>query len=197
MRAEATHLERLAEAPRLQAQPREVFVRVAAVDELPVDHRGQAVGLHDDVAHPEVAVDQRVGGVRRPVREQPFVGAVEHRAALVEPLVLVPDRHRVGGLGAGHLGAGRSRASRRGTRRVRARGPCARLRTRRRAGCAGRWSRRRRDASRGRWCRAECRRRRAAPRERADRRACTRASRRPRAASRPGCRVARAGRVAG
>src|SRR5207244_608301 len=52
------------EPPGLDAQPGEVLQRIADVDQFPVEDRPQPVLPHDDVAEPEVAVDD---GARRRV----------------------------------------------------------------------------------------------------------------------------------
>ena len=49
----------VAEAPGADHQPGEVLGRVAGVAELPVDHRGEPALVDDQVAEPEVAVDER------------------------------------------------------------------------------------------------------------------------------------------
>ena len=48
----------VAEPPRADHQPADVLRRVAEVAELPVDHRGQAIVVGDEVAEAEIAVDQ-------------------------------------------------------------------------------------------------------------------------------------------
>ena len=72
-----------AETPRLDAEPAEVLGRVAGVDEFPVDDGAQRVRADDEVAEPQVAVDDhRWAGWRR-VRLQRAQGQLKDRAGLV------------------------------------------------------------------------------------------------------------------
>ena len=69
--SEAGDLGGLPESPSAQAEPRQVLVGVAEPDQLPVDDRRQALRVDDDVAEPEVAVDDgRSCGVG-PVLDEP------------------------------------------------------------------------------------------------------------------------------
>ena len=63
------------------------------MDELPIDHRPQAVGTDDEVPEAQVTVhDRRLRGRRRPVRRQPLVVSLEGRAPVVDELVGRPVR---------------------------------------------------------------------------------------------------------
>lgn len=87
-----------AESPGPDAEPRQVFVRLADVHKFPIQHGGKVGSVDDEVAHPEVAVHQhrrrRVGPVCGQPAKPPFEGGggvahvVEAPAPFVE-LVLV------------------------------------------------------------------------------------------------------------
>ena len=102
--AEPTDLVRRAEAPCLHAQPGQVLHRVTDVDQLPVDDRGEAVVVDDDVPHAQVAVHQRRRRARRTVGLEPRVGLLEGRAAIGHHAVRRPVARQLVDLGcAGHL----------------------------------------------------------------------------------------------
>ena len=89
--AEAARAERLrcAEPPGADAEPGQVLVDLADVDEFPVQHGGQTGLVDDQVAHPEIAVHEPRRGRRWPVGGQPPKRPLERRrgvAHLVEPV---------------------------------------------------------------------------------------------------------------
>src|SRR4029079_824466 len=74
-----------AEAPRLHAQPPEVFDRVAEMREFPVEHRNDAVGTDDEVAEAVVAVPELRRAARRGrVRLEPSQPELECGMRLAE-----------------------------------------------------------------------------------------------------------------
>ena len=135
------------EPPGPHAQPAQVLERVAAVGQLPVEHRPQPVGSDDEVPVAEVAVDDRVPRAdgRGPVARQPAEAQLEGRVRLADRVERGPE---LGDL----VAAGPARAPRRARcggcgpapRRTGRRAGGGRPRTRRRAGSCGRSSRRRR-----------------------------------------------------
>src|SRR2546423_12335109 len=62
---------RRTKAPRLHTQPPEVFHRVTEMGDLPIEHRGEPRGVHDEVAVPEVAVHDRHTARRRTAGIEP------------------------------------------------------------------------------------------------------------------------------
>ena len=94
------------EAPRLHAQPTEVFEGIPHVRELPVENGPDAVRADDEVAVAEVAVNQGVApGVGHLVLE-PAQRELEHRMGLGEAI----DDHRVAApAGSGGRAHARSR----------------------------------------------------------------------------------------
>jgi hypothetical protein len=72
-----------AEPPRLDAEPAEVLGWVASVDEFPVDDGAQRVRADDEVAEPQVAVDDHRWAGRRWVRLQRAQGQLKDRAGLL------------------------------------------------------------------------------------------------------------------
>jgi hypothetical protein len=72
-----------AETPRLDTEPAQVLGRVAGVDEFPVDDGAQRVRADDEVAKPQVAVDDRRWAGRRQVRLQRAQGQLKDRAGLL------------------------------------------------------------------------------------------------------------------
>ena len=77
---EAAHWPLAAEAPGADADPAQVFHRIAQVGDLPVQHRAQALFADDDIAVAEVGVDQaRDRRVGRQARAQGLERQGEHR----------------------------------------------------------------------------------------------------------------------
>src|SRR5215469_12557529 len=72
-----------AEAPRFDAEPAEVLGRVAGMDKFPVDDGAQRVRADDEVAEPQVAVDDHRWASRRPVRLQRAQRQLEDGAGLL------------------------------------------------------------------------------------------------------------------
>src|SRR2546426_9176288 len=66
-----------AEAPRAHAEPAEILHRVAHVHQLPVDHRPEAFGAEDHVAHAVVAVHERGRRGRRYAGREPAEAELE------------------------------------------------------------------------------------------------------------------------
>ena len=156
-RAEPADLERRAEAPRLDAQPREVLERVADVHELPVDRGREPVLVDDHVAR---AAGRRARSSSRSragrLATQPLVALLERRARR-RRVARRPPRtaRRESSVGrARHLGGidGVQPGEEPAEVVDEVRG--ARRRTRRRAGSCAPASRRRRAPSPARRCRA-------------------------------------------
>ena len=71
-----------AEAPGPDAEPGQVLVDLADVDQLPVQHGRQPGFVDDQVAHPEVAVHQHLRRRRRPVCGEPAERPLECRCGV-------------------------------------------------------------------------------------------------------------------
>ncbi len=85
----------VAEPPRADRQPGEVLGRVARVAKLPVDHRGEPVLIDDQVAEPEVAVDEPRRRGRRRVEAQPSQPGLDRGQRLADLVERrLPERAR-------------------------------------------------------------------------------------------------------
>ena len=139
----------LPETPGVDADPSQVFHRVAEVGEFPVQNRPDAFGADDEIAVPEVPVNE-LGATSRDVICEPAEGELEDRLRLVIGVVqrailveLVPGR-REGELQVAVVTPWMPP----GSPRTGGRAWAAPRRTRRRAGSSGRSSRRQSAPSR-------------------------------------------------
>ncbi len=104
-----TQTRRGAESPGADAEPGQIFVDLAEVYELPVEHGREVRTGDDEIAHPEIAVDQPVWRRLRSMLGKPAECPLERRCGvtyfveLIAPLgerVLVAQGGIVGWGGA-------------------------------------------------------------------------------------------------
>ena len=130
------------EPPGPYAEPRQVLVDLADVDQLPVQHGGEAGSVDDQVAHPEVAVHQPRWCRRRPVGREPPKRPLECRCGIAHFVESVaPLGQLLGLLEADPVGVGAVDGGQR--LRTLFEQPARAPRRRASGGCAGRSSRRR------------------------------------------------------
>lgn len=104
-RAESPHGKRGSEAPRPYTKPSEVFKRVPEMGELPVQHRPDALGPHDQIAVTKIPVHHPLGRARQLRFGEPPEPQLERRMGLTEPVELVGQLlERVTTDEAGNLG---------------------------------------------------------------------------------------------